>query len=53
MIDSEIDKLKGFMPQHEGIALTKWSEAALDAEYGEFGLYELFSSKYPFCPRSP
>ena len=26
MIDSEIDKLKGFMPQHEGIALTKWSE---------------------------
>ena len=26
MIDSEIDKLKGFMPKHEGIALTKWSE---------------------------
>ena len=26
MIDSEIDKLKGFMPQHQGIALTKWSE---------------------------
>ena len=26
MIDSEIDNLKGFMPQHEGIALTKWSE---------------------------
>ena len=26
MIDSEIDKLKGFMPQHEGIALTNWSE---------------------------
>ena len=26
MIDSEIDKLKGFMPQHEGIALTKWSK---------------------------
>ena len=26
MIDSEIAKLKGFMPQHEGIALTKWSE---------------------------
>ena len=26
MIDSEIDNLKGFMPKHEGIALTKWSE---------------------------
>ena len=26
MIDSEIDKLKGFMPKHEGIALTKWSK---------------------------
>ena len=26
MIDSDIDKLKGFMPKHEGIALTKWSE---------------------------
>ena len=26
MIDSKIDKLKGFMPKHEGIALTKWSE---------------------------
>ena len=26
MIDSEIDKLKGVMPKHEGIALTKWSE---------------------------
>ena len=26
MIDSEIDSLKGFMPKHEGIALTKWSE---------------------------
>ena len=26
MIDSEIDKLKGFMPSHEGVALTKWSE---------------------------
>tara|TARA_A100001035_G_C27782772_1_gene502668 strand:- start:958 stop:1560 length:603 start_codon:yes stop_codon:yes gene_type:complete len=26
MIGSEIDNLKGFMPKHEGIALTKWSE---------------------------
>ena len=26
MIDSDIDKLKGFMPKHEGIALTKWSK---------------------------
>ena len=26
MIDNEIDNLKGFMPKHEGIALTKWSE---------------------------
>ena len=26
MIDSEIDNLKGFMPKHEGIALTKWSK---------------------------
>lgn len=26
MIDSDIDNLKGFMPKHEGIALTKWSE---------------------------
>ena len=26
MIDSYIDNLKGFMPNHEGIALTKWSE---------------------------
>ena len=26
MIDSEIDNLKRFMPKHEGIALTKWSE---------------------------
>ena len=26
MMDSEIDNLKGFMPKHEGIALTKWSE---------------------------
>ena len=26
MIDSEIDNLKGLIPKHEGIALTKWSE---------------------------
>ena len=26
MIDNNISKLKGFMPKHEGIALTKWSE---------------------------
>lgn len=26
MTDSKISKLKGFMPKHEGTALTKWSE---------------------------
>ena len=26
MIDSKISKLKGFMPKHEGTALTKWSK---------------------------
>ena len=26
MINDEIDKLKGFMPKHEGMALTKWSK---------------------------
>ncbi len=26
MIDNNISKLKGFMPKHEGTALTKWSE---------------------------
>ena len=26
MTDSKISKLKGFMPKHEGKALTKWSE---------------------------
>jgi len=26
MMNRKISKLKGFMPEHEGIALTKWSE---------------------------
>jgi len=26
MINDEINKLKGFMPKHEGMALTKWSK---------------------------
>ena len=34
-------------------ALTKWSEEALDAEYGEEGLYGVVSLKQPSCPKLP
>ena len=34
-------------------ALTKKSEEALDAEYGEFGLYGEFSSNEPFLSKLP
>ena len=34
-------------------ARTRWSDAALLAEYGEFGLYALVSSKQPSEPKEP
>ena len=47
MIINKIDALKGFMPQHEGIALQKWS--AIFSKHGsvvEIGTYGGKSSLY-------